>query len=195
MNALSVVLKAARRGEALTRRDALSPEERSGRSARIVERLRILVAELKPSSVAGYLAIRSEADIEPLLRSQREGGTPVGLPALSGGGIVFRSWREGDPLDTVDYGLRQPAADAPGMVPELILAPMVAFDRRGRRLGYGRGHYDRALAAMRNAGYVFRVVGVAFATQEVAPIPIEPHDIALDGLVTEDETLLFPASE
>ena len=193
MNALSVVQKVARRGEALTRRDALSPEERTAKSARIVERLRALVADLKPSSVAGYLAIRSEADIEPLLRSLREQGTPTGLPALSGGGIVFREWRDSDPLDTVEYGLRQPTEDAPGMVPELILAPMVAFDRLGRRLGYGRGHYDRALAAMRNAGYVFRIFGVAFATQEVAPIPIEPHDIALDGVVTEDETLTFAA--
>ena len=69
-------------------------------------------------------------------------------PSLSGGGIVFREWRDGDPLATVEYGLRQPTADAPGMVPELILAPMVAFDRLGRRLGYGRGHYDRALAAI-----------------------------------------------
>lgn len=195
MNALSVVQKSARRGEALTRRDALSPEERRQKSARIVERLSALVAELKPASVAGYLAIRSEADIEPLLISLRNQRTPIGLPALSGGGILFYEWREGDALERVEYGLRQPAADAPGIVPELILAPMVAFDRLGRRLGYGRGHYDRALAAMRDAGYVFRIVGVAFATQEVAPIPIEPHDIALNGLVTEDETLVFANSE
>ena len=193
MNALSVVQKAARRGEALTRRDALPVEERAAKSARIVERLSALVAELKPASVAGYLAIRSEADIEPLLLSLRARRIPIALPALSGGGILFYEWREGDALETVEFGLRQPAADAPGIVPELILAPMVAFDRFGRRLGYGRGHYDRALAAMRDAGYVFRIIGVAFAAQEVAPIPIEPHDILLDGLVTEDETLTFPS--
>jgi len=71
------------------------------------------------------------------------------------------------------------------IAPQLIVLPLVAFDRRGNRLGYGKGHFDRALAALIAAGSRPLLAGAGFAVQEVAAIPVEPHDIALDLVVTE----------
>ena len=84
-----------------------------------------------------------------------------------------------------------PTADAPEIVPDLILVPLLGFDRTGARLGYGKGHYDRTLAGFAEKGITPMLVGVAFSVQEVARIPREPHDVRLDCIVTEKETLMF----
>jgi 5-formyltetrahydrofolate cyclo-ligase len=84
-----------------------------------------------------------------------------------------------------------PPPGAPIAEPDLILVPLVAFDRRGHRLGYGRGYYDRAIAAARANGRRVPLVGLAFAVQEVELIPAEPHDVRLDWVVTERDTFEF----
>lgn len=81
-------------------------------------------------------------------------------------------------------GLPAPPADAPGLRPDLVIAPLLAFDRLGGRLGQGGGHYDRTLAGLRRTGPVF-VLGLAYAGQEVDRLDLEPHDQKLDAVLTE----------
>jgi 5-formyltetrahydrofolate cyclo-ligase len=86
-------------------------------------------------------------------------------------------------------------APAPGTTvvdPDVLLVPVTAFDRTGARLGKGRGVYDRAIAAFRRRGLSPVLVGIAFSVQEVPAIRREPHDVGLDWIVTEKETLGFP---
>jgi len=75
------------------------------------------------------------------------------------------------------------------VAPDLLVVPMLAFDRTGTRLGYGRGFYDRAIQHLRNHGGDVRLVGVAFAVQEVSAVPAEAHDVRMDFIVTETETI------
>ena len=85
-------------------------------------------------------------------------------------------------------GVPEPAAEAGVVVPALIFVPLTAFDRRGFRIGYGGGYYDRTLGALKKTGRPV-AVGLAFAVQEVARVPDQPHDIRLDRIVTERETI------
>ena len=89
------------------------------------------------------------------------------------------------------FGTSEPPGDSPSVRPDAIVVPVVAFDRRGGRLGYGRGYYDRAISAMRDAGQQPYLLGIAFSVQEVEAISVEPHDARLDWLATEKETLSF----
>jgi 5-formyltetrahydrofolate cyclo-ligase len=87
------------------------------------------------------------------------------------------------PLEPGPLGIPVPR-QGEWVVPEVLIVPLVAFDRRGYRLGYGGGYYDRTLAELRQAGRV-AAVGFAFAAQEVPEVPIGPHDAKLDAIVTE----------
>jgi 5-formyltetrahydrofolate cyclo-ligase len=186
--------KLALRVAALDRRDALDGRYRAEASARIVTRLGALLAEQPPTVLAGFAPIRSEVDIMPFLLTVRANGVPVALPRLSGGGFVFRAWRPGVELVPGVWGIREPPEDAPIATPDFVLVPLAAFDRAGNRLGYGRGHYDRALTVLREAGFAPRLFGVAFAAQEVDAIPNEMFDVPLDAVVTEDAIRSFPAA-
>jgi 5-formyltetrahydrofolate cyclo-ligase len=86
-------------------------------------------------------------------------------------------------------GIREPEAAAPAVDPELLFVPLAAFDRRGHRIGYGAGHYDRALARLRASGPI-RAVGVAYAISEIAAAPAEAHDQRLDFILTEREWIV-----
>ncbi len=86
------------------------------------------------------------------------------------------------------FGTLVPFESAEALEPRLLIVPLLAFDRRGYRLGYGKGHYDRALARLRAAGPAL-AVGIAYAGQEVESLPVEAHDIALDLIVTDRETI------
>jgi 5-formyltetrahydrofolate cyclo-ligase len=181
-------LKPALRVEAMARRDALSPAVRDAASASIAERCRLIIAEVGARTLAGYMPIRTEVDDRPLLEGAAADGIALALPAvLNRETMVFRKYRPGDALFGGGLGTRSPGIDAPVASPDLILVPMVAFDRRGTRLGHGAGYYDRAIGAMLRRRPP--LVGLAFAVQEVKHIPHEPHDIRLDWIVTERETI------
>jgi 5-formyltetrahydrofolate cyclo-ligase len=92
--------------------------------------------------------------------------------------------RAGDVAKPDAFGNPSPPASAPEVFPNLIIAPVLAFDRRGGRVGQGGGHYDRTLEALRARGEVF-VLGLAYAGQEIASVPSEAHDQALDAILTE----------
>ena len=105
--------------------------------------------------------------------------------------MVFRRYRVGDALIKGGLGTRAPSVSAPIVEPDVVVVPLVGFDRTGARLGHGRGFYDRAIAAIHASGRRPPLVGFAFSVQEVRRIPHEPHDIRLDWIVTETETLDF----
>jgi 5-formyltetrahydrofolate cyclo-ligase len=140
--------------------------------------------------VAGYLPIGDEIDVSLLLRRLRSRGHDIALPVVveAGAPLVFRRWGQEDPLADGPFGTRQPLASAPEALPEVVILPMLAFDRRGYRLGYGGGYYDRTLALLRRRRQMI-AVGVAYAAQEVPAVPCDGHDQALDWIVTDRETI------
>ncbi|MCC5994949.1 MAG: 5-formyltetrahydrofolate cyclo-ligase [Oceanicaulis sp.] len=138
------------------------------------------------SVVAGYHAVRSEIDPAPLMETFWCEQVRLALPCVTGPDepLIFRAWSPGDALEPGAYGVKAPAPDAPVLTPALILAPLLAFDHQGRRLGYGGGYYDRTLAALRAAGPV-TAVGLAYAAQRLKRAPSAAHDMRLDWIVTE----------
>ncbi len=108
------------------------------------------------------------------------------LPIIDGQGLPlrFRTWRPGDPVRPGVLGTSEPSPDAAALIPDLVLVPLLAFDRQRHRLGFGAGFYDRTLASLRANGPVL-AVGVAFAAQEVPAVPIDSWDEPLDLVLTE----------
>ena len=141
--------------------------------------------------VAGYSPIRSECDPVPLMRSLAGKGAQLALPVIDGKDkpLSFSEWRQGGHLVAGPFGILQPRTDAISVDPDIILVPLAAFDRNLRRIGYGAGYYDRTLAALRQQRRVVVAVGIAFAAQEVAKIPLDEHDEGLDLVLTERETI------
>jgi len=133
--------------------------------------------------VAGYVAIGSEIDPAPLLERLRSAGAEVALPRMEADGALSFRCALGGALEKGPFGVRQPPADARELRPSLILAPVLAFDARGVRLGYGKGYYDRAIAALRAKGRAF-YLGLAYAQQQADVVPAERHDIPLDWVET-----------
>ena len=152
-------------------------------------------AGLAPSQapVALYCALPGELDCAPLLGALAGLGFPTLLPCAGAKAtsLAFRLWRPGDPLVAGRYGLSEPARDAREMAPKILLAPLLAFDERGGRLGFGGGYYDATLAALRARKILVAAGGLAFARQRAAALPMEKHDAPLDFVITEQETLNF----
>ena len=135
--------------------------------------------------VAGYLPIGSEIDPQPLMARLEAEGAQLALPRLEAdGSMTFRRWMNGDALESGPMGLQHPPETATIVQPTLILMPLLAFDNLGVRLGYGKGHYDRAIKSLREAGRVF-ACGIGFHAQMIDDLPSEPHDQPLDWAVTE----------
>jgi 5-formyltetrahydrofolate cyclo-ligase len=135
---------------------------------------------------AGYRPRGGEIDPRPLMRRLAGAGAMLALPAAleRDAPLAFRAYVPGDRLEPDACNIAAPTAEAPLVRPDLVIAPLLAFDRAGGRIGQGGGHYDRTLQALRAEGPVF-VLGLAYAGQEVADIPHEPHDQRLDAILTE----------
>ena len=143
-----------------------------------------LLARYGPT-VAVYMPIGSEIDPRPLMGKLIDAGAKLALPCVQDdGSMVYRAYKRGDMLEKRDFGLLEPNPEVPEVAPTLVITPLLAFDRTGNRLGYGKGHYDRALTRLRDQGRVF-VCGLAFIGQEVDSIPSEDHDVPLDWVMTE----------
>lgn len=142
--------------------------------------------------VAGYCAFRDEADPRALMQALAARGHPLALPVMVGKALPlrFHRWCEGDAMGVHPYGVSEPLATAEMIVPSVLLVPLLAFDRRGIRLGYGGGYYDRTLAALRSTGPV-TAIGIAYAGQECAGLPWGPHDQPLDAVLTEAGLIRF----
>jgi len=178
-------LKRKLRLEALARRDALDEIWRIEASLGMVAAA-ASIAVHPGDIVSGFWPIRSEADIRPLMFSLRERGARLCLPAiLDRATIVFRELLPGAPLVDTGFGTAGPGEDAAVLEPSLMLVPLAAFDGRGHRIGYGAGHYDRAIAKLVDAGRPPRLVGIAFDCQQVPQVPDEKHDVVIPEILTE----------
>lgn len=137
------------------------------------------------ASFTGFLAIGEEIDPMPLMRRLWQGGHAVGLPVMVGKArpLVFRQWREGEPLIEVQWGIREPVATAQVVVPDVVLVPLLAFDSRGYRLGYGGGFYDRSIAEIGQAKPVI-TIGLAYDELEVDAVPHDAYDQRLNWVLT-----------
>jgi 5-formyltetrahydrofolate cyclo-ligase len=148
---------------------------------------RLPIARLPPFRVFSlYMPMGSEMDPHPLLAPLSQAGAQAALPAADGrhAALSFRRWDPAMRLEPDAFGIPAPPALAQPVEPDLVVAPLLAFDRAGRRLGQGAGHYDRTLASLRARKPVF-VLGLAFAGQEIDELPEEAHDQRLDAILTE----------
>ncbi|MFO1150802.1 MAG: 5-formyltetrahydrofolate cyclo-ligase [Alsobacter sp.] len=186
--------KDALRKEVLARRDALTAGERARASQLVADRFEALHAlpfhaALHEGPVSVFLPIRSELDTRPLMRALERHGVTLALPVVRRPVLDFRVWQHGQPLVKAAFGLLEPGPEAASVRPRTMLVPLAAFDRRGDRIGYGAGHYDRAIEAFSADGRPLATIGVAFSCQEVARVPAEPHDRRLDWILTETELI------
>lgn len=137
--------------------------------------------------VASYCAVGSEADPSQLAAAASAAGCRLALPFVVDRAtpIRFLAWQLGEPLVEGPFNLRQPDPASPEVAPDLILTPLLGFDRRLNRLGQGAGHYDRAFARYEGAWRV----GVAWSVQEVPAIPADIWDVPLHAIITEEGML------
>jgi 5-formyltetrahydrofolate cyclo-ligase len=178
--------KALRAAAAERRRAAVAalPPAAAGRLAR--DALLAAIAVPAGAPVSGFWPLDGEFDPRPLIEHFHDAGHVVALPVVIGRGqpLLFRRWQPGMALVPGSFRVLTPPPEAPEVTPAVVLAPLLAFDAAGYRLGYGGGFYDRTLARLRAAGHVL-AIGVGYAAQEVAAVPREPTDQPLDWIVTE----------
>jgi len=176
--------KAALRAEALARRDALELDDRLLWNEAIAARV-LALPVVTQGPISAYWPMRSEADPRPILEALHERGLLLCLPAIVEKRMHFRRWAPWEPIVPGGFGTLVPAPEQPEVMPAILIVPLAAFDRRGYRIGYGKGYYDRAITELEPA----LTVGIAYAAQEIAEVPAEPHDRRLDWVVTQDETI------
>jgi 5-formyltetrahydrofolate cyclo-ligase len=186
--------KAALRTQAFGRRAGIAESDRTAAAAAVAA----LLADqpLAPgATVSGYWPLPGELDPRAAMAALARRGHPLALPRLDGAArpLRFLAWTDGDALDAGAFGLLEPKATQPEVRPDVVLVPLLAFDRRGGRLGYGKGYYDRTLARLRSGPRPPVAIGLAFAEQEVEDVPTGPDDVALDAVITEQALLRFGA--
>jgi 5-formyltetrahydrofolate cyclo-ligase len=182
--------KAALRKKALAARAALAAEDRA-EAAREVARLFFENIAYEPEDVvAGYWRIRDELDCQPILVRLMDTGQQVVLPVVQGANapLDLRLWEADQPLYEAGFGTLAPSDLAPRAEPDVVLMPLLGFDEKGTRLGYGGGYYDRTLASLPRKPML---VGLAFSVQEVGTIPRDDHDVPLDAVITEAGVRFF----
>lgn len=156
---------------------------------RFMQHAALLTHGADKGPISAYWPIRSEVDPLPLLAMLAGAGMATSLPVVTHPTLSFRLWRPGDPVVDAGFGTSGPSAHGRECAPAIVLVPCLAFDRGGGRLGYGAGHFDRALERLR-ANAPTRVVALAFAAQQVESTFGEAHDQPLDAIVTERELIL-----
>jgi 5-formyltetrahydrofolate cyclo-ligase len=184
--------KATIRAAALQRRDAIPPDARHANAQRIVARICALEVFMQAQTVLAYSGFGTEIDTTSLLEQVRKSGKTLVLPRISRVSGMLELFRVDDPaadLTAGVWGIKEPDAErCMRCMPQeldLIVMPGVAFDRRGGRLGYGKGYYDRLLGECIGKGLEPVTVAGAFEAQVIDTVPMERHDVPVDVLVTE----------
>jgi 5-formyltetrahydrofolate cyclo-ligase len=181
--------KAELRRQSRARREALPVMEQSAAAQTIAARgLPIPV----PASavVSGYSPLKFEISPLPLMRRAADAGAQLALPVVQGRGspLIMRAWSFGEALGSGVWGIREPKPEAPEVFPDILIVPILAFDRAGYRLGYGAGYYDMTITRL-HVMKPITAIGIAFAAQEIAEVPKTPRDARLDLVLTEREII------
>ena len=152
---------------------------------------------IKSNHISAYMAKNDEFDCGPLIRAIWNSGKQCYLPVLAAPNsrqLEFVAYREEDPLRPNRYGILEPLKGEvwPADHLDLVLVPLVGFDRQGRRLGMGAGYYDHTFAFLQTMQQrSCCLIGVGFAVQQVPRVPEDPWDVLLDGVLTEDGLMMF----
>ena len=175
--------KCVMRAEMLHRRGGFA---RTGAASALADQVLTRCRPPPGATIAGFWPMGDEVDIRPLLHALHALGHVLLLPVTPprGQALLFRRWAPGSAMEPGRFGTQHPAATE-AATPDTLLVPLLAFDLRGHRLGYGGGYYDRTLAALPHA---FRL-GVAYAAQQVPAVPAGPHDVTLHTIATESGVL------
>jgi 5-formyltetrahydrofolate cyclo-ligase len=181
-------LKEQLRTAALARRDGLDKVLREEAAQAITEQALGFSGLRDVTPVGAYWPIRSEVDPRPLMEGLLVRGQDVALSQILHPHLSWRLWQPGDVLIKGGFGVLEPGPDAPEVFPKCLLVPLVAFDRRGGRIGYGKGHFDRTIAALETQHPIL-TIGLAYAVQEIEQVPVEEHDRLLDVIITETELI------
>jgi 5-formyltetrahydrofolate cyclo-ligase len=183
--------KKAARTEALALRAKISPAEADAFAQRLARIGPELARAHGANAVSAFASIGDEIATGPLLAALHAAGFVVGLPITGkiGTPLSFRRWTPDTRMVEGRMRIPEPPAEAAPVVPDVLFVPLAAFDRRGHRIGYGAGFYDRTLAALRAEKDIV-AIGVAYAGQEVLFVPNDDHDEPLDMIVTEKDTIL-----
>ena len=177
--------KTALRKTMMARREAISADARKAAASAVAEHGLPAGITSGPAMVSSYWAIGAELDPGHLERRLKAEGHSICLPAIQGKTepMKFHTWAKGEPLRERKWGIMEPLPTAPGAEPDVMLVPMLAFDVRGWRLGYGGGYYDRTIAALRARKAVV-LVGFAYDEQRVDAVPHLDYDERLDFVLT-----------
>lgn len=173
----------AERARLIAARLVASAAERAAWAAKITHNLDSLIGDVKGLIVSVYWPFRGEPDLRAWMKDVTTRGGACALPVVveKGQPLIFRCWIEGQPLKHGVWNIPVPAA-GPSVVPDVTIAPVVGFDRQWYRLGYGGGFFDRTLASLPRKPRIF---GVGYELQAIQSIHPLPHDIPMDGIITE----------
>ncbi len=143
--------------------------------------------------ITGYAAMRTELPLWNLLEILQHRGAVTGLPIVIGkdAPLSFHRWQKGDALQEGVYGELTPFSDVEAIIPNIILVPLLAYSKKGYRLGYGGGFYDRTVAYLRAHGVTVQYIGVAYSAQQLDEVPFDSHDVKLDAIITEQGIKYF----
>jgi 5-formyltetrahydrofolate cyclo-ligase len=178
--------KRALRGRMREWRAALAPAEAASAGEALARHGLSFLPDPAPGAiVSGFSPMPDELRVWALLRRLAGEGFRLALPVMQGKGLplLFRSWSPGDAMDKAVWGIAEPKPDKQMLEPDVMLVPLLAFDRHGWRLGYGGGFYDRTLARLR-ARKAAIAVGLGYDGQQVDRVPHAPYDQRLDWVLT-----------
>jgi 5-formyltetrahydrofolate cyclo-ligase len=186
-------IKAEMRVVAKTTRDAAHQGAKGG--ALLTQTIYDAIGIPETATLSGYWPIGSEIDVMTTLLTHANRGGAIALPVVveAGAPLIFRVWRVGDEMDKGPFGIEEPKSTAAVVLPDILLTPMLAFDRAGYRLGYGGGFYDRTLRSLR-AQKPILTIGVAYGAQEVPETPRGSMDERLDWIATDREAFKVDAA-
>lgn len=174
-------------------RDALSNEQVARSATALAERLPALPGYAQAATIAGYLAMPGEMDPLPAMRRALEHGKSCYVPVITGKHLRFAPWTPDSLMRENRFGILEPAVETEQLLLpaalELVLVPLVAFDRECNRIGMGGGYYDRSFAG-RSAGDGRILAGIAHEMQQVDTLQMQPWDVPLDCIITESHTYL-----
>lgn len=173
------------RAEALARRKAAFEQHGAEASRKIAAHGVDFLAAPPGAIVSGFAAINDEINPAPLMTWLQAEGFRLALPVMQGRGkpLLMRAWTPGDAMNSAAWGIVEPMDDKPAVDPDILLVPLLAFDARGYRLGYGGGFYDRTLHRLRKLKPVV-AVGLAYDELRVDAVPAESYDERLDWVLT-----------